>query len=68
MESLFDFVFWTRVAAKQRQGQRKGQAVFNVAADMFPVETREVNSLYDPFYNDDKISEFLTALVEILTK
>ena len=68
VEDLFDTSFWLRVVAMQRQGQRKGQAVFNVAADMFPMEVRTVNSLYDPFYNDSKISEFLVQLVDLLTK
>lgn len=69
MEELFLPDFWARVSAKQNQGQRKGQAVFNVAADMFPQEVNLLSgSLCDPFYRDANVGEFLTQLVDLLTK
>lgn len=66
-EALYGPEFWAVVASKQREGQRKGQAVFNTAADFFPAETRAVNSLYDPFYRDENVSPFLERLTELLT-
>jgi hypothetical protein len=69
MEDLFSPEFWAIVSSKQREGQRKGQAIFNTAYDMFPQEVRYLDgSLYDPFYDDRKIGEFLERLVDRLTR
>lgn len=68
MEELFSKEFWAIVASKQREGQRKGQAVFNTAYDMFPKEVGEiVSTKWDPFYNDSRVSLFLEGLVTRLT-
>ena len=69
MEDLFSPEFWAIVASKQREGQRKGQAVFNTAADMFPQEVRFLSGTsVDPFYQDGNLRYFLEDLVERLTR
>lgn len=69
MEDLFPFDFWTLVRAKQRQGQRYGQAVANTAFFFWPEHSRQLDgSLYDPFYQDDKVSEFLERLADLITR
>ena len=46
---------------------RKGQFVFNRASLLFGDNiTRSIN--YDPFYKDENIKPFVTALVEALNK
>lgn len=69
MEELFSPEFWAVVSSKQREGQRKGQAVFNTAADFFPTESRKLSGTFaDPFYHDYRIEAFLTGIVEYLTR
>lgn len=70
MEDLFSPEFWAIVAKRQREGQRYGQAVYNTAADQFPRWAwGPLNgTLYDPFYRDERVPEFLICLVDILTK
>jgi hypothetical protein len=69
MEDLFLPDFWAIVSGKMRNGQRKGQAVFNTAAEMFPEEVNRLHgTLWDPFYNDKMVGEFLTRLADLLTK
>jgi hypothetical protein len=69
MEDLFLPDFWAVVSGKMRNGQRRGQAIFNTAYEMFPEEVRFLDgSLYDPFYDDRKIPEFLERLADRLTR
>ena len=69
MEDLFPPEFWTLVRAKQRQGQRYGQAVANTAFYFWPTHSRMLDgSLYDPFYRDGRVPEFLERLADILTR
>ena len=43
--------------------QRLGQAAFNMLYEIFPEEVGRLRgSMVDPFYNDNKINNFLTAL------
>lgn len=45
--------------------QRAGQAYFNVLADVRPDLAEPIRgSLLDPFYKDDKLGAFLTAVGE----
>lgn len=67
MVSFYSRYFWARVTDLMERGQRKGQAVFNVAAEMFPVECSQIaGSECDPFYDDEKISDFLSLLSVLL--
>lgn len=43
---------------------RYGQAVFNAAYAMFPCATNNLrNTQYDCYYNDSKVNDFLTRLI-----
>jgi hypothetical protein len=43
------------------QGQRAGQFYFNVLWDVKPrLSNRVRGTLFDPFFNDEKIPDFLT--------
>jgi len=69
MEDLFSPEFWALVQSAQNRGQRRGQAIFNIAYEMFPDIVRELNTTqYDPFHRDERISEFLEELVNRLTE
>lgn len=69
MEDLFLPEFWEYVRAKQRQGQRRGQAIFNVAYFFWPKEARILcSSPVDPFYQDGNIPYFLEELADLLTR
>lgn len=69
MEDLFSPDFWALVSAKQRQGQRYGQAVANTAFYFWPNLSRMLDgSLYDPFYQDSRVPEFLERLADLLTR
>jgi hypothetical protein len=68
MEDLFSYDFWQLVASRVREGQRRGQAVFNTAYYFYTDEVRVLDgSIYDPFYDDRKVEEFLTRLADLLT-
>ena len=57
--------FWEGVTRRQRQGQRYGQAVYNAAFEMWPRLVTPLNATtFDPFYRDEKVSEFLRILLE----
>lgn len=46
-------------------GMRKGQALFNAAVSVIPELVEElVGTEVDPFYDDSRISAFLTAIGE----
>lgn len=65
MENLFSYKFWNAVARKQREGQRKGQSVFNSALEFYPSEAGALRgSSCDPFYQDGKVSAFLRKLAD----
>lgn len=69
MEELFSPEFWAVVASKQREGQRKGQAIFNTAFSFFQTETRMLDgSVFDPFHQDSRIPVFLEKLADLLTR
>jgi hypothetical protein len=69
MEDLYSPEFWAIVASKVREGQRKGQAVFNTAAEFHHKEAGELTgTVFDPFYQDAKVSAFLEKLADILTR
>lgn len=43
---------------------RTGQCYYNVLSDMFPELAREISGTkYDPFYDDDKIKDFLNYII-----
>lgn len=43
---------------------RYGQAIFNAAFEMFPLATNKLRSTeYDCFYHDDRVTKFLTKLI-----
>ena len=43
---------------------RYGQAIFNAAFVMFPYATNKLrNTKYDCYYQDDRINDFLTKLI-----
>jgi hypothetical protein len=69
MEELFSLEFWDVVASKRREGQRKGQAIFNTAFYFWPIEARRLSdSTVDPFYQDGNIPYFLENLADLLTR
>ena len=69
MEDLFSPEFWALVSAKQRQEQRYGQAVANTAFYFFPEFTRQLDgSIYDPFYDDNRVPAFLERLADHITR
>lgn len=69
MEELFPRVFWLMVADKQKCGQRYGQAVFNTAFYFWPTPTNMLNgTIWDPFYSEEVVPEFLERLADILTR
>lgn len=52
----------------QEPDLRRGQAVFNAAAELFPGPTRLLaGTSVDPFYQDSKVPFFLTQLLDLLT-
>lgn len=65
-----DSAFWIGVSYRQEvEGQRFGQAVFNTADYFWPQHVRPLaGSSYDPFYNDSKVLEFLTVVLERITR
>lgn len=66
---FFPPLFWQSVARRQMNGERFGQAVFNTAYGMFPDEVGEVVATqWDPFYNDERVNEFLARLENRLKK
>jgi hypothetical protein len=66
--SIFGPKFWGKVKAKKREGQRDGQAVFNAASEMFPRAARLLTgTLLDPFYRDERVGEFLSAVAQYET-
>jgi hypothetical protein len=66
--SIFGPKFWRAVRAKQKSGQREGQAVFSTASELFPRAARLLTgTLLDPFYRDDRVGEFLTAVAQYET-
>lgn len=43
---------------------RYGQAIFNTAYAMFPYATNQLrNTQYDCYYDDSKVNDFLTQLI-----
>ncbi len=69
MEDLFSPEFWEYVAAKQKQGQRRGQAIFNVAFFFWPIEARKLSgSTVDPFYQNGNVPYFLEELADLITR
>jgi hypothetical protein len=61
---LLSPIFWKSVANRQENGERYGQAVFNSAYGLFPNEVGEVVATeLDPFYDDSRVKNFLTGLV-----
>lgn len=45
---------------------RYGQAIFNAAYEMYPESTNRLrNTKYDCFYNDDRVNDFLTELINV---
>jgi hypothetical protein len=66
MESLFPAEFWNAVAVRQREGQRKGQAIYNTAHLAYDRARWLGGSDCDPFYDDSKIGEFLEELTVLL--
>jgi len=68
MESLFGPEFWAIVESKMREGQRKGQAIVNLTCEMFPEARQLDGTLWDCFYRDSLISDYLERLVDLLTK
>lgn len=68
IQFLFDPSFWTAVHNRQLQGQRHGQAVFNVAYADWPEVVNSLRSTsYDPFHHDDRVNAFLTVVAERLS-
>lgn len=46
---------------------REGQAVFNAAYQLYPYHADMLRgTIYDPFYDDDRIEKFLNMLVSII--
>jgi hypothetical protein len=69
MEDLFSYDFWKLVESRMREGQRKGQAIVNTAYYFYTDETRKLDgTLWDCFYDDRRIPEFLTRLLDLLTR
>jgi hypothetical protein len=55
------------LAMRERRGQRKGQAFFNVLQDLDPeLAGRLTNTADDPFYNDQKLPGFLVRVAQEL--
>jgi hypothetical protein len=52
---------------RERRGQRKGQAFFNVLYEMEPeLAHRVIGTDADPFYDDGKLPDFLLRVAEEL--
>lgn len=46
--------------------ERQGQAIFNAAYELYPVQTESLKKTkFDPFYDDDRINEFLVQLQKL---
>lgn len=69
MNNIFPASFWAQVRENQFADQRYGQAVFNAAAVFYPEETGTLSGgVHDPFYRDESVPQFLSALGELLTR
>jgi hypothetical protein len=55
------------VAMRERSGLRKGQAYFDVLVELEPeLAERLAETDDDPFYNDEKLPDFLLRVAEEL--
>lgn len=64
---LFPTDFWTAVHNRQTEGQRFGQAVFNVAYMFYPHIAGPLTATpFDPFHHDEKVNDFLHEVWERL--
>jgi hypothetical protein len=55
--------FWSQVAAQQRKGCRRGQAVFNVAYEMDETACDDAcDKVGDPFNDESKVIAFVSEL------
>lgn len=60
-------IFWKAVKKRQENGERYGQAVFNITAGLFPEEAGSlVATELDPFYNDGVVKLFIAAITDML--
>jgi hypothetical protein len=67
IKPVFPPEFWNAVHARQRDGQRHGQAVFNAAYEYYPEAVRSLTATsLDPFYNDSRVYDFLSEVWERL--
>lgn len=57
------YEFWNEVRLAEREGQRIGQAVFNVASEMNDdLCGQACENIGDPFFNDALAKSFVEAL------
>jgi hypothetical protein len=65
--TLAQYLAAVKVTMRERRGQRKGQAFFNVLYEMEPeLAHRVIGTDADPFYDDGKLPDFLLRVAEEL--
>lgn len=69
MEKMFSSLtlrILAQAARKEHPQWRWGQAVWNVAVHYWPKQVEQFRATeLDPFHNDDRVSEFISALQKL---
>jgi hypothetical protein len=61
----FDLINQMAQQRVERENQRQGQALFNALSEFYPAAAKLIaGTSADPFYRNDKISQFWNALNE----